>query len=71
MRFPQHAEAKNVPPEKVAEKAFKAIKSKRPKYVYNLNRNPLLRLLNFLPKRTQNYAIRKILKSKDKNKNAN
>ncbi|MDY6367363.1 MAG: SDR family NAD(P)-dependent oxidoreductase [Clostridia bacterium] len=70
-RIVNKTEAKNVPPEKVAEKAFKAIKSKRPKYVYNLNRNPLLRLLNFLPKRTQNYAIRKILKSKDKNKNAN
>ena len=55
-------EAKNVSPEKVAKKALKALKAKRPKYVYNLNRNPLLLLLNILPQRLQTYAIRKILK---------
>lgn len=55
-------EAKNVLPEKVAKKALKALKAKRPKYVYNLNRNPLLLLLNILPQRLQTYAIRKILK---------
>ena len=55
-------EAKNVTPNKVAKKAFKAINAKRPKYLYNLNRNPLLRLLNLLPRRLQNFIIKLILK---------
>ncbi|MBR4420769.1 MAG: hypothetical protein IKT32_07780, partial [Clostridia bacterium] len=57
-------EAKNVSPEKVAKKAFKAVTAKRPKYTYNLNRNPLLLLLNALPKRMQTAIIKMILKDK-------
>ena len=59
-------EAKNVVPEKIAEIASKALNAKRPKYVYNLNRNPLLRILNILPARWQNEIISKLLNKKEK-----
>ena len=55
-------ETRNVTPEKIADTAFKAVTAKRPKYIYNINRNPLLRLLNVLPKRMQVWVITKILK---------
>ena len=44
-----------------ADTAFKAVTAKHPKYIYNINRNPLLRLLNVLPKRIQVWIITKIL----------
>ena len=55
-------EAKNVPSEKIAKLALKVLSKKNPKPIWNINRNPLLRLLNFLPKRTQAFIIKKILK---------
>lgn len=55
-------EAKNVPPERVAEKVLHALEDKKPKYVYNLNRNPLLRILDSLPDRAQVAIIGGILK---------
>ena len=55
-------EAKNVSPEKLAKKAVKILSLKRPKQVYNLNRNPLLLTLNALPKSWQTKIIKKILK---------
>ena len=61
-RVVNSVETKNVPPEKVAETAIRAMSAKRPKYVYNINRNFLLRLLNILPKRMQVWVISKILK---------
>ena len=57
-------EAKNIPPEKIAKKVEKVLKAKRPKFVYNINRNILLRLLSALPKRFQLYVIKKLLQSK-------
>ncbi len=61
-------EAKNVPPEKVAKSALRAVTARRPKYVYNINRNPLLKLFNVLPARWQTKLIGKILKNPEKNK---
>lgn len=55
-------EAKNVQPEKIAKKIVKIITSKKPKFIYNINRNFLLLLLNVLPKRLQFFIIKKILK---------
>ena len=55
-------EAKNVPPERIAAAALRALAAKRPRLAYNINRNPLLRLLNILPKRLQLFIIRRILK---------
>lgn len=61
-RVVDSVETKNVSPEKVAATAFKAATSKCPRYIYNINRNILLRLLNFLPKRMQVRIITEILK---------
>lgn len=55
-------EARSVKPEKIAKKANKILKKKNPKFAFSINRNPLLLLLNILPKRTQLWAIRQILK---------
>ena len=60
-------EAKNVPPEQVAKLSYKALINRKPKYVYNLNRNPLLRILNVLPRRMQVWIIGLILKGKHEN----
>ena len=57
-------EAKSVPASKVADKLLKIENKKHPKYVYSLNRNFLLKLLNILPARWQVKIIGKILKSK-------
>ncbi len=55
-------EAKNVSSEKIAKLVLKILTKKNPKPIWNINRNKLLRLLNVLPKRTQAFVIRKILK---------
>ena len=55
-------EAKRIPPEKIAGKIDKIISSKKPKFAYSINRNPLLLLLDVLPKRLRFFIIRKILK---------
>lgn len=55
-------EAKSVPPEKIAVKAFKIINRKNPKFVYNVNRNKLLLLLNALPQKIQCGVVKRILK---------
>ena len=55
-------EARNVKPEKVGRLALKILEAKKPKQVYKINRNPLLLLLNLLPKRLATYIIKLILK---------
>ena len=55
-------ESRHIPAEKIAELALEALESKHPKYVYNINRNPLLLLLNMLPARLQVLAIGLVLK---------
>lgn len=55
-------EARCIPPEKIAQKTQKILKQKNPKFAYNINRNPLLLLLNALPKRFQLWIIRQVLK---------
>lgn len=55
-------EAKNIPPEKIALKAYKIFTKKNPKMAYSINPNSLLKLLNILPKHWQFAIIRKILK---------
>lgn len=55
-------EARHIPAEKIAELALEALESKKPKYIYNINRNPLLRLLNAMPDKLQVFAIGLILK---------
>ena len=55
-------EAKSVSPEKIAKKTKKILDKKHPKFVYKINRNKLLLLLNLLPKSWQCKIIKKILK---------
>ena len=55
-------EAKNILPEKIAQKVLTSVSSKNPKFVYNINRNPLLKLLNILPAKLQVAIIGWILK---------
>lgn len=61
-RIVDSVEARNISPEKIARAAQKALTSKRPKFVYKINRNPLLLLLNILPDRLQTFLIGLILK---------
>ena len=60
----ERVEARCIPPEKLAEKVTKILQKKRTKFAYAINRNPLLLLLNALPKRLQLFAIRCVLKKK-------
>ena len=57
-------ESRRIPPEAIARTALRALTAKKPKFVYNVNRNPLLRLLNVLPQRLQVFIIGLILKTK-------
>jgi short-subunit dehydrogenase len=57
-------EGKNIPPVRIADKICKILSKKKPKYVYKINRNFGLLLLNALPQRLQNYIIKKILTKK-------
>ena len=61
-RIVDGVEARKVKPEKVGALALKILEAKRPKQVYNINRNPLLLLLDILPKRLATYIIKIILK---------
>ncbi len=56
-------EAKNISADVIGEIALKALEAKVPRYVYNINRNPLLKILNALPQRMQVSIIGAILKS--------
>ena len=58
-------ENKSVSPSKIADLLWKALKSRRPKYVYSINRNPALRLLSLLPARLQVAIIGGILKTRN------
>lgn len=55
-------ENKKISPNKIGELIFKINKKKKAKYIYNINRNKLLLLLNILPKKIQNKIIYNILK---------
>lgn len=55
-------EARNVTPQRLAKKTAKILNKRRPRYVYKINRNPLLLLLNALPDRWQTGIIKMILK---------
>ena len=57
----ERVETRNIPAEKIAKKTLKILKAKKPKQVYKINRNPLLLILNALPKRLQTFIIKKIL----------
>ena len=55
-------EARCITPDKLAKKVGKILGKKNPRFAYHINRNPLLLLLNILPKRLQCWAIKQVLK---------
>lgn len=55
-------ESKKIPPQKIANKVYKIISKKKPRFGYKINRNPLLLLLNVLPESWQFKIIKKVLK---------
>ena len=55
-------EARSVPPEAVARAAVRALTAAKPRLVYCVNRNPLLLLMNALPRRMQLGIIRALLR---------
>lgn len=55
-------EAKNISPEKLAKKSVGIIEKKKTKFSYAINRNPLLLMLNVLPKSMQLFIIKQVLK---------
>lgn len=60
-RIVDGVEAKKIPPESIACKAEKIIAKKSPRFSYHINRNPLLLLLNALPRTVQMAVIKRIL----------
>ena len=64
----ERVEARCVPPAKIARKSFSILKKRHAKFAYGINRNPLLLMLNVLPKRLQLFAIRKVLRTKNTDK---
>lgn len=61
-------ESKKIPPEKLAKLIEKILRKKKNKFVYKINRNFLLKVLNALPDRFQTWIIKKILTKKIKEK---
>ena len=61
-RIVNRVEARCIPPERIAEKAVKILTKSRPAFAYSINLNPLLLLMNLLPKRLQFWSIRMILR---------
>lgn len=64
-RIVDSVEARSVAPQKIAKKVMGIIKKKSPKFAYSINRNPLLLMLNVLPRRLQFWIIKQVLKSKN------
>ena len=58
----ERVEARCVDTSKIAKKSYEILNGKKPKFAYKINRNPLLLMLNVLPKRTQLWIIARILK---------
>ena len=61
-RIVGRVEARHILPQSIAEKAYGIVNKKSPSFAYSINRNPLLLLLNILPKRLQLWAIKNVLK---------
>lgn len=61
-RIVERVEARCIPPARLAKKAQAILEKRRPAFAYSINRNPLLLLLNALPKRFQLWVIHRILR---------
>ena len=61
-RIVERVEARSISPEKLAQKAARILRAHHPRFAYSINRNPLLLMLNALPKRLQLWVIKQVLK---------
>lgn len=61
-RIVNKVEARSVAPAVIAQKVFRILHKRKPKFAYTINRNPLLLLLNVLPDGVQFWIIKQILK---------
>ena len=61
-RIVARVEARCVPPQRIARRVGRILTARRPSFAYSINRNPLLLVLNVLPKRVQLWAIRAVLR---------
>ncbi len=61
----ESVEARSIEPSRLAKKVCRILGKKNPSFAYAINRNPLLLMLNILPKRMQLFIIRQILKNKN------
>ena len=55
-------ETRHVDAGKISLKISKILKKRKPKFIYKINRNPLLLMLNILPKKWQTKIIKFVLK---------
>lgn len=58
-------EARGIEPSAVAKKVMDILSKSRPAFAYSINRNPLLLMLNALPKRLQLWIIKQVLKNEE------
>ena len=61
-------EARSIAPSRIAEKVSSILTKRSPRFTYSINRNPLLLMLNILPKRLQLWIIKQVLKNNDADK---
>lgn len=54
-------EARSIAPEKIVQKAERILRRRSPAFAYSINRNPLLLMLNLLPKCLQLLIIKMVL----------
>ena len=59
----EHVEARRIPPERIAAKLYSIYRRRNPRFAYSINRNPLLILLDLLPRWARFFIIRNILKT--------
>ena len=59
-------ESRKIDPAKIGKLVYKILNKDKPKFVYKINRNPLLVMMHWLPKKTQTKAIKNILEPKEK-----
>ena len=57
-------ESRKIAPQKLGRLIAKILKKKKARYVYNINRSPLLRLMSALPDHLQSYLLKRILTRK-------
>ena len=62
-RIVDRVEARNIDPSLIAKKTVKILNKKVPRFSYTINRNPLLLMLNALPKGLQFRIIKQVLKN--------